>query len=354
MGHLTTSAPIVVVSVLVSTLSLASLCVLQLRRARSLRRAQEQRGLLLYALARTDRPGLHTICDAACTSDDILEDIRVVASRWMPESQRRLLAESVQATDLPAALRGLLSSRDGITRGRAAHLIGVLGLVDAACELEPLLGDRNPDVQLAAARAIGALETREGARALIRALRAGAIEPDRLVEQLAYPSAITELLNAFYTPGYLAIRDLIAEALGLTRSLAGVTALASLLRVGGEEERLRACRALGRIGRDEIVPLLVEALADDAWRVRSQAARGLTRLAGSSCVPELERALSDGAWWVRANAAEALRFAGPDGLAALRRASTSDDRFAAERAREALALVSAHDEARVGPLRLAA
>ena len=80
----------------------------------------------------------------------------------------------------------------------------------------------------------------------------------------------------------------------------------------------------------------------------------MTRLAGGSCVPELERALSDGAWWVRANAAEALRFAGPEGLAALQRATTSDDRFAAERAREALALVSADDQTSAVPLGLAA
>ena len=208
-----------------------------------------QRGLLLDALARADRPAVQLVCSTACTRDDLREAIRVVAGRWLPRSQRMLLAETARATELPGVLRALLASEDGITRGRAAHLIGLLGVVDAACELEPLLDDRNPDVRLAAARAVGQLETREGARALIRALRSGTVEPDRLVEHLAYPAAVTELLNAFYTPGFLAIRDLIAEALGLTRSLAGVTALASLLRVGGEEERLRACRALGRIGR---------------------------------------------------------------------------------------------------------
>ncbi len=356
MGQLTASAlaPIVAASVLLPALSLACLAVLHARRARRDARAEEQRGLLLDALARADRSALQLICSTACARDDLREAIRVVAGRWLPRSQQILLAESARATELPGVLRGLLTSENGITRGRAAHLIGLLGVVDAACELEPLLDDRNPDVRLAAVRAVGQLETREGARALIRALRSGTVEPDRLVEQLAYPAAVPELLNAFYTPGFLAIRDLIAEALGLTRSLAGVTALASLLRVGGEEERLRACRALGRIGRAEIVPLLVEALADDAWRVRAQAARGLTRLAGASCVPELERALSDGAWWVRANAAEALRFAGPEGLAALRRATTSDDRFAAERAREALALVSADDRMTAEPVELAA
>ncbi len=106
------------------------------------------------------------------------------------------------------------------------------------------------------------------------------------------------------------------------------------MRIGIEEERTRACRALGRIARPEVVPLLVEALADDAWAVRAEAARGLTGLADASCVSELEHALSDGAWWVRANAADALRSIGPAGLEALDRASRSDDRVTAREALE--------------------
>jgi HEAT repeat protein len=356
MGLLNASelAPLAAASVILLTSSLACVVALRVRRARSERRAQERRGLLLDALARADRPALSGICATARAHADLREDIRVVAARWLPPSQRRLLVEIARESGLAGTLRGLLSSHDGIARGRAAHLIGVLGLADSAGELEPLLGDRDPDVRLAAAGAIAELDTREGARALIRALRDSAIEPDRLLEQLTRPSAIPELVHAFYLPECVPIRGLIAEALGLSRSLDGIAALASLVRVGAEEERLRACRALGRIGRPEVVALLVEALADDAWRVRAQAARGLTHLAGGSGVPELERALSDGAWWVRANAAEALRFAGPAGIAALQRATTSNDRFAAERAREALALVSADDEAAHGTLELAA
>jgi hypothetical protein len=53
---------------------------------------------------------------------------------------------------------------------------------------------------------------------------------------------------------------------------------------------------------------------------------------------------------VRANAADALRLAGPAGVAALERASRSESRFAAERAREALALIA--PDADDGPLYL--
>jgi hypothetical protein len=57
---------------------------------------------------------------------------------------------------------------------------------------------------------------------------------------------------------------------------------------------------------------------------------------------------------VRANAAEALRLVGAEGIAALERAARGNDRFAAERARESLALAHAHDESALPWLELAA
>src|SRR6185437_14985142 len=121
----------------------------------------------------------------------------------------------------------------------------------------------------------------------------------------------------------------------------GVAPLAVLVRTGDEEERLRACRALGRIGKPAVVPILREALADERWTVRAQAARALGGSTARDCIPDLELALADGAWWVRANAAETLRTAGTAGVAALERALRGDDLQAAERAREALGLVDA-------------
>ena len=193
-----------------------------------------------------------------------------------------------------------------------------------------------------------------GARALIRALGDDVLDPDRLVEQLARPSAVPALVQALGDVELVHARPLLAEALGLTRSPAGIPALTSLVRVGVEQERVRACRALARIAAPEILPLLVEALADDAWAVRAEAARGLTGRGDASCVPELERALSDGAWWVRANASDALRSMGPAGVAALVRASRSGDRVTAARAREALALEHGLDDPSDEGLELAA
>jgi HEAT repeat protein len=156
-------------------------------------------------------------------------------------------------------------------------------------------------------------------------------------------------------PETAADADDLLDRLGLAQpTLAAIGTLSSLLRGGSEDERIGACRGLSRIARPEVRPLLVEALADDAWAVRAEAARGLTGLGDVSSVPELERALSDGAWWVRANAAEALRSIGPAGLDALVRASKGGDRVTAAPAREALALEGADDDPDDGDLGLAA
>jgi HEAT repeat protein len=335
MGHLTATTLGVLEAACVLALAVAfvSLAVAQTRRTRRANESERRRATLLDALRQAVRRPLLVACEEARSDEHVREDVRVVAGGVVLASQRGLLVSAARDAGLDDALRQSLVAAEPDERSRAAGLLGLLRLA-AGSDLEPLLVDPDAGVRIAAARAIATLDTAEGARALIRALDTGAIDPDRVVEQLARPSAVPELVDALGSAGPVSSRPLIADALGLTRSLAGVGPLSALVRNGIEEERTRACRALGRIARPEVVPLLVEALADDAWAVRAEAARGLTGLADASCVPELENALSDGAWWVRANAADALRSIGPAGLEALARATRSDDRVTAREALE--------------------
>jgi HEAT repeat protein len=339
MGHFTatTLGVLEAACVLVLAVAIACLIAAQTRRARRCDASKRRRDGLLDALRHARRGPLLTACVEARTSQNAREDVRAIAGGLALAPQRVLLVEAARAAGLDDALRASLTSSDAGDRSRAVSLLGLLRLAPSS-QLEPLLIDPEPEVRLASARAIAMLDTPEGARALMRALVEGAIDPDRLVEQLARPSAVPELVRAFGDAELAPARPRLAEALGLTRSPAGIAPLTALVRIGVEEERVRACHALARIATPEIVPLLVEALADDAWAVRAEAARGLTGRGDASCVPELERALSDGAWWVRANAAEALRSIGPPGVAALVRASVSGDRITAAPAREALAL----------------
>jgi HEAT repeat protein len=86
--------------------------------------------------------------------------------------------------------------------------------------------------------------------------------------------------------------------------------------------------------------------------IRAQAAKSLGALGADDGRRALEAALADQAWWVRANAATSLRQLGDAGMAALRRAARSEDRFARDRAREALSLSAPAREPVVGTLEL--
>jgi HEAT repeat protein len=111
-----------------------------------------------------------------------------------------------------------------------------------------------------------------------------------------------------------------------------------LLRKGSLEERISAARALGSVGGRRSRGELEKALLDEAWPLRAQAARALGAIGIRRSVPALETVLDDPAWWVRANAASALRELGAPGRAALERALDHPDRYARDRAREALAM----------------
>jgi HEAT repeat protein len=232
-------------------------------------------------------------------------------------------------------------SRNAVGRGVAGELLGRLGCAEAVEQLAGLVRDDDPEVRGAAARGLGALGTSEAAWCLVDALAAELLPAARVLEQLGHAFAVHVLLDAFHVSELASIRGDIADALGLARALPALHAIASLIRFGNERERIKAARALGRLARPEAVPLLLEALEDEAWVVRAQAAAALGRIGDVRAVQPLEQALADAAWWVRANAAEALRGCGEPGREALRHAIAATDRFARDRAREALALEAA-------------
>jgi HEAT repeat protein len=251
------------------------------------------------------------------------------------------LRRAAHETGLVERLERDCRSRNAVGRGVAGELLGRLGCAEAVELLGLLLRDDDPEVRGAAARGLGALATPEAAWCLIDALQDRLLPSDRVLEQLGRPFAVHVLIDAFHVSELAPIRGDIADALGLARALSSLHAIASLIRFGTGRERIKACRALGRLARVEAVPLLLEALDDEAWVVRAQAAAALGRIGDARAVRALEQALADSAWWVRANAADALRACGEPGRQALLRALAATDRFARDRAREALALEAA-------------
>ena len=252
-----------------------------------------------------------------------------------------LFQEAAARTGLEAALTKRIGSRSAVRRGRAALLVARLRLPGAVEALETLVFDPDPDVQHTAVHGLSMLESPEAAWALLRALSTDALAPERIVERVGRPWAVPVLIEAIEREDMRPIRGRVAAALGLAGDHRAERPLADLLRYGNDEERVQACRALSRLGRRSAVPALMTALGDPFWPVRAQAARGLERIPDTRALPALDQGLSDESWWVRANCAQALRRIEPGGLDVLWKALDHPDRFARERAFEALALESA-------------
>jgi hypothetical protein len=85
--------------------------------------------------------------------------------------------------------------------------------------------------------------------------------------------------------------------------------------------RKAACEALGKIGDPQAIPHLAQALQDEAWEVRAAACEALGAIGDPQAIPPLLQALQDEAWWVRKAACEALGAIGdPQAIPPLRKA----------------------------------
>jgi HEAT repeat protein len=261
-------------------------------------------------------------------------------------------------TGLVARLERRHGAADPTARGRSVLVLSRLRLPDTAARLRPLLADPDPDVRLTVCGGLGATEDPHVVPALLDALADGLLQPERVIERIGAPWAVDALLDVRYDrldaggddAGVVAA---IARALGAAGDPRAESALLAAFVRGSEEQRISAGRALGAIGARRSVPALISALDDSSWVIRAQAAKSLGALGAEEAAQRLEAALADEAWWVRANAATALRHLGEPGVAALRRAALSEDRFARDRAREALSLMSSQDGPIVGTLTLA-
>jgi HEAT repeat protein len=246
-------------------------------------------------------------------------------------------------TGLYRAAADDVEHRDVARRAVGAGLLGVIGGEQAVELLQYLLReDPDSELRLIAARSLRVIGGDAAAWALIRGLRDRVMPIDRILEQLGRPFAAPALLLALQIADFVDVRADLADGLGLAAYAPAAHALGGLVRFGSERERTKACRALGRLGNPDVVPLLARAMDDDAWVVRAQAATALGACGVPAAVGPLARALADQNWWVRANSATGLRRCGIAGRGALRHAATSHpDRYARDRALEALALEAA-------------
>jgi HEAT repeat protein len=261
----------------------------------------------------------------------------------LPPERRAILAQQARRSRLLARLGRQCRSRDGIDRGRAVMLVSRMQLPSGPPLLRRMLEDRDPDVRLAAADGLALFQDEAAVRALVSALGNSRLATERVVERLDGPWAVEPLLAILaelraQDPDAVGPRVGVIRALGLIGDPRAEGVLVEVFAAGGVEERISAARALGSAGGKASVGPLARALDDEEWTVRAQACRALGQIGDERAVPGLAAHLGDRGWWVRANAAEALRRLGEPGLQALRDALVHPDRYARDRAREALAL----------------
>lgn len=133
----------------------------------------------------------------------------------------------------------------------------------------------------------------------------------------------------------LLLMDAIA-AIGRAGAMALVPAIAALAQQPAARVALRiACtRAIGQLAPRH--PALLSALDDPSWQVQATAARAV-RGTDATCLDLLTRLLTHASFYVRRNAALTLLELGEAGILRLRVMSESDDAYAANMARFALA-----------------
>lgn len=256
------------------------------------------------------------------------------------ESRERLVA-LVVAQGTVDRMRRRTRRPGAVGRAHAAELLGLLRRPEAKGELVRLLVDRDPEVRLVAARALGELGDPSAARPLLRTLVSDRSVPLRVVARsLARlgPQIGATLVEGLRSPDAL-VRSVCAEISGLL----GVTAAqAALLAVAAddrdEDVRIRAVRALGRVGLPSALPVLVRATdVDQAAPLRAVATGALGTLGGAGTVEFLEVLLGDRDHRVSTTAGRAMTRIGAAGLARLRQlAERPGD--AGDCAREALAV----------------
>ncbi|GIJ69919.1 HEAT repeat domain-containing protein [Virgisporangium ochraceum] len=259
---------------------------------------------------------------------------------------------------------GELRARGAVTRARAAEVLGNLGDPKAVPALCPLLRDRNPDVRVVVARSLGRIADPAAAIPLLDAVTGHHPVPPQLAAHALVrlgPGAQAAIVAGMFHHSELA-RATAMEVLGLIGAVGTAKQVEYALRSDlSVEVRVRAARALGRLGpRSALAPLLEAVEPGHPRQLRAEAAKALGELGAPSAAQPLAALLADDDHEVAHESARALLKLGMAGRAELEKAvdQAGDEPLSAPtpggHAREALGaahLVELRKEAVVGAAR---
>ena len=220
-------------------------------------------------------------------------------------------------------------------RVAAAGVLGLLGAESSVPALERALADTDGDVVYAAAQALSLYASPGAYGALLSALTAQRLPESRiatLLEGFRCPLA-RELIECLADSSDARARYWAAYLLGSLADPRSAPVIERLTRDPEEEVRANAAKSLASFPNPASLSRLLE---DESWIVRSHAAKAAGASGQKGLAGQLAGLLEDHSWWVRQNATIALASLGDDAIAPLIDQLQSDDRFARNKAAEAL------------------
>jgi HEAT repeat protein len=236
------------------------------------------------------------------------------------EMRASLIALLKVAIDVDALLKQMRRAPPA-DRAKIASRLYWCDMPAVHAALREALGDKNPDVILAAVNSLLAADQPLDLISLVAKLEARQMLGHRAVRDIfrkVAPSNGTALFALLDDPNP-AIAVLAIDAIARIPNPAILRRLRAAAQTHPSVDvRATALRTLGLVRDQAAQDVIMAALSDPAWEVRTQAAVAAGRAMLTAAVPRLITLLQDRNWWVQLRSAQALAQLGQDGQAALR------------------------------------
>ena len=280
-----------------------------------------KRGLLVLKAFLADKASIEVASTILRkNSDGALALMTEISEKLDQTAQKKL---NILIATLPLEKRALseLTSKRWEKRLHAAERLGYIAEDSALPQLMMALRDPAISVRYAAARSLVRLGCHDAVVPIIQSLDLpGEISQRRIIEILIglREASIEPILGILKNPSsphsFLSIASRLAGMLKNGRCL---PYLQKLLRHEDPNVRLNSVRALASIGDHISIEPISKLGEDPSWEVRNSVMHALGKLGAQDQIPVLLQGLSDQEWWVRYNAAQALYHLGDEGIKAL-------------------------------------
>lgn len=231
------------------------------------------------------------------------------------------IREVLRAQGLREEALADLRSRRAWRRALGAHELGLLADPSTIPALTVAIRDRDVPVRIAAARAMGRIGDPAAVGALLSSRDGDRPTPYGVVSHALArigPSGRDDLLAGLVHPSFR-VRRMALDVCGELRITAARAAASSIL-VNDRDTlvRIRAARALGRIGTADVLGELYDSARGDNADIRQSIVRAVADIGAQASLPVLRRALGDDDHATARAAAEGLLELGRSGHAILR------------------------------------